>query len=31
MAVTDHSQALTIANGMTPDELAEQAPRDRGD
>jgi putative hydrolase len=24
VAVTDHSQALTIANGMTPDELAEQ-------
>jgi histidinol phosphatase-like PHP family hydrolase len=25
VAVTDHSQALTIANGMTPAELAEQA------
>ncbi|HEY2965283.1 MAG TPA: hypothetical protein VGJ99_03265 [Actinomycetota bacterium] len=25
VAVTDHSQALTIANGMTPGELAEQA------
>jgi histidinol phosphatase-like PHP family hydrolase len=25
VAVTDHSQALTIANGMTADELAEQA------
>ena len=24
VAVTDHSEALTIANGMTPDELAEQ-------
>jgi histidinol phosphatase-like PHP family hydrolase len=24
MAITDHSQTLTIANGMTPDELAEQ-------
>lgn len=24
VAVTDHSQTLTIANGMTPDELAEQ-------
>jgi putative hydrolase len=24
LAVTDHSQALTIANGMTADELAEQ-------
>ena len=24
VAVTDHSQALTIANGMTPEELAEQ-------
>jgi histidinol phosphatase-like PHP family hydrolase len=25
VAVTDHSEALTIANGMTPDQLAEQA------
>src|SRR5512132_3478446 len=25
VAVTDHSQALTIANGMTPAELAEQS------
>ncbi len=25
VAVTDHSQALTIANGMSPAELAEQA------
>ena len=25
VAVTDHSQALTIANGLTPAELAEQA------
>jgi PHP domain len=24
VAITDHSQTLTIANGMTPDELAEQ-------
>ena len=24
VAITDHSQALQIANGMTPDELAEQ-------
>jgi histidinol phosphatase-like PHP family hydrolase len=24
VAVTDHSQALTIANGMTPEELSEQ-------
>jgi histidinol phosphatase-like PHP family hydrolase len=24
VAVTDHSQTLTIANGMTPDELSEQ-------
>ena len=24
VAITDHSQALTIANGMTPDELASQ-------
>ena len=24
VAITDHSQALAIANGMTPDELAEQ-------
>src|SRR4029450_5513043 len=26
VAVTDHSQALTIANGMTPADLGEQAP-----
>lgn len=24
VAITDHSQSLTVANGMTPDELAEQ-------